>query len=177
MNCDNLIIIRFYFTIIIIVLINSSNGGINKQVTDTSSIELLVDNNSSTLPYSSCQSNKTENIMHMIFRSFGCTLESGVIKIKTGVGSSLNFFKNTVSPTQIDKSFVWNHNNSSIDSETSTIKYNDTKIIFRDDNEEQDNMSTTTQFAIDTRSLFNAPSLCPKNQRMGKDGNCRIVVS
>lgn len=37
--------------------------------------------------------------------------------------------------------------------------------------------TTTVEITLDNRALFDAPSQCPPDQRMGKDGHCRKVQS
>lgn len=72
--------------------------------------------------------------------------------------------------------------------------YIDVRITFEDDEHENADRNdepgtitvktttetpeaTTVEITLDDRSLFDAPSPCPSNYRMAKDGNCRIVQS
>lgn len=171
--------------IITAVILDSTNGAGNSKkpgsddTTTTQPVINNINNNNVTMAHHEpCKSlrNATDSVVFMIFRTLGCTLETGAVTIKDSVSSGVNYLKNNVSLFRHDAHNKHNNDVVTIDRVTSTDA-----ITFRDSDDQDGDMDdekpTTTEFSIDTRSLFNAPQSCPKDQRMGKDGNCRVIVT
>lgn len=173
------------FVIITAVILDSTNGAgnVNKPSSDgTTATQPVIANNNTMAHHDPCKSlrNATDSAVFMIFRSLGCTLETSAVTIRDSVSGGVKYLRNNVSPFRHDE-----QNKPSDKVTVNKVTTTSDSITFRDsdaddregDDDDDDAMQTTTLFSIDTRSLFNAPASCPKDQRMGKDGNCRVVVT